>query len=397
MFYAEKIQFSKSASESTESINLESRRECEDIMQRIYNEDPSYWPYGLNISAHDGGVYMIREASTKKAIGFTGWQEREEGNVKVGYYSIGILPEYRHNGFAKQAVAKLLKIKSAGVDRVQALVMKHNKPSLALADSLNIPVVKAGSEKRAMQLLKSPAVLGGIGNAALWDYLSQDKQPWQKEYWQDTSRHRLGMALLNSLLGAGGGHAIGKGLSGLGTGAAGAGEALAGGAGTIALSPVKDLIINLLPASNKVGPALDELGKPAKGIFDDLSTNKKLLGAGLGTAGLLGGGYLAYKGVKALKDLASAQEQANRGKVRVALPTKDPDDQETIIELPMEDLEVSRSQFEKLQRDLRRRIRKETKERTAQRTLGGLMAPKEANIKKSSLHKITSLLNQIHG
>ncbi len=75
------------------------------------------------------------------------------------------------------------------------------------------------------------------------------------------------------------------------------------------------------------------------------------------------------------------------------MPTKDPNDEETTIELPIEDLEVSRSQFEKLQRDLRRRIRKETKERTVQRTLGSLMEPKEATTKKGSLQKVNFLLN----
>lgn len=369
-------------------------------MKKIYDENPSYWPYGLDIAAHDGGVYMIREASTGKPIGFTGWQERNEDNIKVGYYSIGILPEYRNNGFAKKAVAKLISIKAANVDRVQALVMKHNKPSLALADALHIPVVKAGSIKKAMQLLKNPAVLGGVGNAALWDYLSQDAQPWQKEYWQDTSRHRMGMAFLNSLLGAGGGHAIGKGLQGLAHGAPGAGEALAGGAGTIAMSPVKDLIINLLPSSNKLGPALEQAAKPSKGVLDGLTHNQKLLGGGLGIAGLLAAGYLGSKGVGAIKDLAQAQQAHAGGRIRVALPTKDPNDEETTIELPMGDLEVSNTQLDKLQRDLRRRIRRETKERTgtrAGRNVESLLAPKEATVKKSSLVKIKTLLNQIHG
>ncbi len=393
MFTVEKIHFTKSAHESETSINLEARRECEDIMKKIYEENPSYWPYGLDMASHDGGVYMIREASTRKPIGFTGWQERMEGSTKVGFYSIGILPEYRNNGYAKQAVAKLISIKSANVDRVQALVMKHNKPSLALADALHIPVIKAGSTKKASSLLRNPAVLGGIGNAALWDYLSQEAQPWQKEYWADTSRHRMGMALLNSLLGAGGGHAIGKGLSGLAQGTAGAGEALAGGAGTIALSPVKDLILNLLPATSKVGPALSQVAKSPKGFLEELSPTQKLLGGGLGLAGLLTAGYLGSKGVKAVGDLAKAQQSHAGGRVRVALPTKDPNDEETVIELPIEDLEVSRSQFEKLQRDLRRRIRKETKERTVQRTLGSLMEPKEATAKKGSLQKVKFLLN----
>jgi hypothetical protein len=281
--------------------------------------------------------------------------------------------------------------------------MKHNKPSLALAEALHIPVVKAGTEKKAGQIkkllqlfsktVKNPAVIGGAGNAAFWDYLAHpDAQPWQKEYWQDTSRHRFGMAALNALLGAAGGYGVGTGLSGLATNPY-AGAALASGAGTIALSPAKDLILNLLPFTSKVGPALDQISKPEKGLLEGLSTNEKLLGGGLGAVGLLGGGYLGYKAIQAMRDMAQAQQQAGRGKVRVALPTKDPEDQETIVELPIDDLDVSKSQFEKLQRDLRRRIRKETKERTVQRTLGSLMEPKEANVKKGSLEKVKFLLN----
>lgn len=145
MFYVEEVAFIKTASSTP--INSEARRECEDIMDRIYQENPSYFPYGLSISGHDGGLYMIREASTGKAIGFTGWQERRERSKpgapmqKVGYYSIGVLPEYRGNGYAKAAVSKLLGIKAASVDRVQAFIVPGNERSLGLAKALDVPVV----------------------------------------------------------------------------------------------------------------------------------------------------------------------------------------------------------------------------------------------------------------
>ena len=385
MFTVEKVQMTKSAHETETSINLEARRECENIMKRIYDEDPSYWPHGLDIAAHDGGVYMIREASTKKPIGFTGWQERMEGPTKVGFYSIGILPEYRNNGYAKQAVAKLISIKAANVDRVQALVMKHNKPSLALAESLHVPVIKAGSVKKAMSLGKRILAGSGIGlgTAGFMDALTFGREKTWDEYKKEPlTISRLANALLNTGLGAAAvvpgipAHVRATMLTGI---------------------PIKDLALSSIPAVQTISEGVKDISenksKSLADLISSLSPTQKALGLGVGAAGLLGGGYLAHKGIKALRDLASAQQQAGRGKVRVTLPTKDPNDEETIVELPIDDLDVSKAQFGKLQRDLRRRIRKETKERTVQRTLGGLLEPKEAATKKGSLHRVNYLLN----
>ena len=118
-------------------------------MEKVRREDPSYWPYGLDMKNHiaaGGNVYMIRSASTREPVGFTGWQEFQEkaasgAPIKVGYYSIGILPEFRNNGFAKAAVAQLLKVKAASVDQVKAFIVPHNAPSHRLAESLGVPVV----------------------------------------------------------------------------------------------------------------------------------------------------------------------------------------------------------------------------------------------------------------
>lgn len=385
MFTVEKVQMTKSAHETETSINLEARRECEDIMKKIYEENPSYWPYGLDMAAHDGGVYMIREASTKKPIGFTGWQERMQGNTKVGFYSIGILPEYRNHGYAKQAVAKLISIKAANVDRVQALVMKHNAPSLALADSLNIPVIKAGSEKKAGQLKDILKILGlGTGAAGFMDMYTYGKDKSLEEYLNTPfTTSRGAQALANVIFG---GAAANPALS------------TAGRLTALAAIPAKDVAVAAIPAIPSATESLKDISKnkSLSHLVSEMPMAAKVLGGGLGAAGLLGGGYLGYKALNAMKEMAEAQRQSARGKVRVALPTKDPSDQETTIEMPIEDLEVSRSQFEKLQRDLRRRIRKETKERTAQRTLSGFMAPKEAAVAKSNIAKIKNLLSILH-
>lgn len=116
-------------------------KQAQQIMDRIYNENPSWWPYGLNVEGHDS-VYIIEDKLTKQAAGFLGWQEQYKDGEKIGSYSIGILPEFRNKKLAKEAVAKLLQEKSASVDKIVSYVIAGNTPSTRLAESLNIPVIK---------------------------------------------------------------------------------------------------------------------------------------------------------------------------------------------------------------------------------------------------------------
>ena len=128
--------FTKSAS----AYDVSSLQEVNSIMDKIYKENPSYWPYGLHAAGHDS-LYIIRDKMTKAAAGFVGWQEdHDKLGRKIGSYTIGILPEYRNNGFAKEAVAKVLSMKSGEVDEVRAYVVPGNKPSEGLANSLGVPV-----------------------------------------------------------------------------------------------------------------------------------------------------------------------------------------------------------------------------------------------------------------
>lgn len=111
---------------------------CREVMKRIYDEDPSYWPYGLHIDGHQS-VYLIKDAATHQPVGFVGWQVTTEFPMrKIGSYSIGILPEYRGNNYASEAVAKVLLEKSAGVDEVRCYVMPHNGRSKGLARKLHV-------------------------------------------------------------------------------------------------------------------------------------------------------------------------------------------------------------------------------------------------------------------
>lgn len=146
MFTIEQSRLVKVAGEQSSMIDPDAIRECEGVMGRIYGENPEYWPYGLDIKGHDGGVWLVREPHTRKAAGFVGWQdrrERERGRtVKVGYYSIGILPEFRGNGYATEAVSQVIREKSAGVDVVRAFIVPGNNPSESLARALGVQVVR---------------------------------------------------------------------------------------------------------------------------------------------------------------------------------------------------------------------------------------------------------------
>jgi RimJ/RimL family protein N-acetyltransferase len=127
----------------------ESRQAAETIMARVYDENPAYWPHGLSAAHFDGGLYLIREKQSNVPVGFCGWQERVERHpdkraskdwLKVGYYSIGIEARHRQNGYAKEAVSKLIAMKSASVDVVRALIREGNTPSITLADRLGVEI-----------------------------------------------------------------------------------------------------------------------------------------------------------------------------------------------------------------------------------------------------------------
>ncbi len=137
------------------------------IMDRIYREHPAHWPYGLSPEHFDGGVYLVREKQSNIPAGFLGWQERKKIKSvkvsslgfrceKVGYYSVGILPEYRRNHYAQEALSKLIAMKAASVDRVQALIMADNTPSIELANSLGVEKqIKEASARQAWVAAKS--------------------------------------------------------------------------------------------------------------------------------------------------------------------------------------------------------------------------------------------------
>lgn len=339
---------------------------CEGIMRRIYDENPSHWPYGLNTEQLRGGLYMVREANTKAPVGFVGWQEENQGMRKVGYYSIGILPEYRRRGWAKSAVQQIIRAKSAGVDEVRAMIHVSNDPSMELAKDLDVPIEKVAMEKEAMGvarrvgqwLLNTPggrtttALGAGTGMGTAWDrYIYSDKDFFDADQWD---KARTGNFIKNFGIGS-----IAPWLfrKNLGLGVA---ETTMG-----------------VPATNALMQYLGEGEQRRTSVQQEQQKldMMKQLGIGAGVLGLGGLGIAAYNAFKPRDEEEreeAAREQIMRsaqGKIRITLPTKNPNDNETEIELPFDadTINMSNAMQGALGRDIRRRLRDEAKSRIRRR------------------------------
>lgn len=333
----------------------------QNIMEDIRREEPSYWPYGLSTEQFNGGLYLVKESASAHPVGFVGWQKMQEKGKNVGYYAIGILPPYRERGFAKSAVAQVIREARQHCDDVKALIMQHNEPSKALARSLHIDIIEKAANSKQEALL---GALGALGSSVFFDQAADPErsigstfQPWQ---WD---KERALMGGLNAILGAGGGAAIAKGNT-------------LTGAGILALAPTKDLAMKGIGSLYHVDEAAQEAAKTFahERSRPDPVTPSNLIqsvpkeawigagGLGLGVLGLL---LYNAKKKRDLEERRLAQEAA--GVARVTLPTDQPGDLETQIQLPVGDLHLSNAILQNLGRDTRRRLRAETRQRTVRR------------------------------
>jgi len=146
-------------------MSTDSKSFVQGVFRTLYAEHPEHWGNGLsfrNFSPINGeSVYAVRTKSANTPIGFVGWQNRIENGKTIGYYSVGLLPEYRGQGYAKEAVAKLIAEKSAGVDEVRALIHQSNTSSLRLAEALGVPVTKTAALHNNIMYTKSSTALLG--------------------------------------------------------------------------------------------------------------------------------------------------------------------------------------------------------------------------------------------
>lgn len=377
------------------------------IMRRIYDEDRSYWPYGLSLDNMDGGCWLVKDAATDMPAGFVGLQKRAHDGKMHGYYVIGILPEFRRRGLAKSALHKMMKEAAGEVDDFRAFIAEHNAPSVALAESAGVPyqfksaceadplpasfdmpatasvtqMVGASMrmEKQAMGLaarigrfLKNPVTVG-VGGAAGYDAMLQaalahaTDKPFLDTYLDKGSLPVRGlMGAINAGIFGAARHAnVGKSL----------GENAMAQAIALPVALTKDLMLAGMPAMLKAPGLLDKaesaLSRPpmtpaAPSVMPNIDI-KNVMGSPWTLAAALAGlgatGYLGYRGVQALENMGS-----RGGRVKVTLPTRNPGDAETTLEMPIEQLNLTNALQGQLGRDFRRRLYAESKSRTGRRS-----------------------------
>lgn len=353
-------------------------RVLSEVLDKIHLENPSYWPYGLSRRHLDGGAWLVRKSATHEPVGFVGWQERPENGKKVGYYAVGILPEHRGYGFAKHAVASLLAEKSATVDTVRAMIADHNSPSIALARSLGVPtmLIKTAAPGAGLigrvggKLTQYPwtlSTLGALGyDAALEQRHQSATHPgegfsftdWAKALNPGNDAMRTAQLLLNT------------GIIRTGAPMLANKSTVAGGIGALGGMIWKDLGLQGLGAMPSLQAAANRHAQPAEDA-GGMGTGAKV-GMGIGAAALAAlVGSSIYNNNRRTQVAEDTMRRDQNGKIRVTLPTKNPGDQETQLEMPIQNVELSNTLMTSLRRDLRRRLRSESAARTFRRPGSG--------------------------
>lgn len=367
------------------------------ILEKIRSENPSFWPYGLGVGSFDGGCYLMKAAGEKNPVGFVGWQQRHEGPKLVGYYAVGVLPDHRRRGYATAGVEQIINMKKASVDQIKAFVMPHNDASIGLANKLKVQIIHTpdGIDKYAAcrqdetrpplieldlvpsmikqagkfdwlgRLLRNPTTQAGLTAGAV-DFV---QTPLRSYTTPQDGESRIKNFLLNFAL-LRSGSAIGGAMKAPLKNAEAQARALATRQkqGLMMALPgvfAKDIMTTggrfIGDARELISPIKDKLTQTPVGNF--VSENPwTSAGAAAGTLGLVG--MLGHRAVKALEN---SNQQGSR--LKVTLPTRNPGDQETTIDMPFDQIALSGTATGQVLRDLRRRLRAETKSRTNRKSL----------------------------
>lgn len=333
------------------------------LMERILEENPKLWPNGLTVGHfRPGDLWLIQKSAASEPVGFVGWQARQTDGVTTGYYSIGVLPEHRNQGIAKKAVAKLLATKAASVTQVRSYTVPGNVASERLARSLDVPVEKAASLARVLQFMsKYKTPLSAVGTGTLGAGL-QDQIIHGDGQGGASTRQRLTEGAFNALGYGSGGALLANKSYGLGTLAT-----LFPVAKLDRVSAMRDREHSMALGDKRL--ALDTMiaNKPQASVTGGAGNTdgggSNLLPAALIASALGLGAYGLYKG---LGNQQSAQKStAQGGRIKVTLPTKNPSDAETSIDLPFDEFQaLSPALRQKIERDTRRRLYAETNART---------------------------------
>jgi len=351
---------------------------AQNILDSIYKERPDHWPNGLTARHFDGGLYLIQKQANATPVGFVGWQEREEDGKSIGYYSVGVLPEHRRSGFAKEAVAQLIEKKAGTFSEVKALIVKGNKASKVLADSVGASVLEKSANTKAKLMTK---ILGGILTPTLLDAaVNKDKGA-------------IGYALGNEGADP---WSVADFLINAGAGATGKLPYMALAAGkTVATPAVRNMAqsndtFDRLVSTIKEKEFNDKGGE-AGSILKDIPKEVWMGAGGLGLAALGLNLYKHKKNSDLEKDQMAIDE---KGRVRITLPTKQKGDAETTIDMPLEEIAMSKALRSRLGRDARRRLYSETKARTKKRTPKDSKNPTDVEAELIDLHNESEELDK---
>ena len=146
----------------------------------------------------------------------------------------------------------------------------------------------------------------------------------------------------------------------------GAAQLGTGAAGMLSGPMIKDLVMDSHRAVSGVDRLSKELPDAIRAGFASSQIPKSLIYGGLGV-GAAGVGLLGLLSALNLKNDRDKLSESRRGRLKVTLPTKNPNDAETTIELPTDHFDFSSSLQAKLRRDARQRLLGETRGRTRHR------------------------------
>ena len=195
---------------------------------------------------------------------------------------------------------------------------------------------------------------------------------FRPDTWGDDKMRKL-LAVLNVAGGAGAGLMALRG-----------GQTAAYAAPLFLSLPVKDLAMkgigSLHKADDLAAATQKALEQPKAGI--PKSVLYGMLGLGAGALGL--GGYASIQKARAAREQAEA---ARGGRVKVTLPTKDPNDAETLLDIPIEEMNLSNALKARLSRDTRRKLYEETRKRTRQRKPKNPLTPTEKELEDLKLRQ----------
>jgi len=339
----------------------QSQHQFDQIADQVYRENPTWWPYGLSRRHLDGGAWLVKTSAGQPA-GFVGLQLRagEKPRERVGYYAVGLLPQYRGTGLAKKALTHMLSETRHLYDRVGAYVVPGNIASERLAQKLSVPVTPLVKKARTVPAWVTGKVMSALGMGltvptAMDMYIHKgrfgdvlDFGKWEPDRQADF--------IMNALAGTAGGGLMRSGIS-----RQGINKSLFGGGASLALG-----LPYLKPSAARLPSMMEaktqDLKRGGGGQYGiDPMTLLKVVG---GATALGLGGW----GVKHLVDemrLKREQEAEQlKGRVRVTLPTKNPGDAETQVDMPIREFNFSNPIQQNLRRDTTRRLRAEVAHRT---------------------------------